>query len=101
MAVTKPRTRLVNFRVSKEEFIQLHKDTKKSGARSLSDHVRTRILGLKGIEDASSLRQLRKDMEQLHEKFDLMVEVLTNLADIKSLVTRTFQPEVVTDDLAH
>lgn len=44
MAIQKPRTRLINFRVSEEEYDQLRSASEKSGARSLSDFARSAIL---------------------------------------------------------
>jgi len=44
MAIQKPRTRLINFRVSEDEYDQLRSASEKSGARSLSDFARSAIL---------------------------------------------------------
>lgn len=44
MAIQKPRTRLINFRVSEDEYDQLRQASEKSGARSLSDFARSAIL---------------------------------------------------------
>lgn len=45
MAVTKPRNRLVNFRVSEDEYQTLQTLTENSGSRSMSDLARNRTLG--------------------------------------------------------
>lgn len=44
MAVTKPRNRLVNFRVSEEEFQNLREACLSGGARSISDFARSAVL---------------------------------------------------------
>ena len=44
MAVTKPRNRLVNFRLTEEEFQSLRTASAESGARSISDFARSAVL---------------------------------------------------------
>ncbi len=44
MPVYRPRTRLVNFRLSEEEFQQLKETCARSGARSVSDYARSSVL---------------------------------------------------------
>ena len=44
MAVTKPRNRLVNFRVSEDEFNSLREASESGGARSISDFARCAVL---------------------------------------------------------
>lgn len=44
MSVLKPRNRLVNFRLSEEEFESLKAACQASGARSLSDFARSAVL---------------------------------------------------------
>jgi hypothetical protein len=44
MSVLKPRNRLVNFRLSDEEFAAMNTACEKSGARSLSDFARGAVL---------------------------------------------------------
>ena len=44
MAVTKPRNRLVNFRVSEDEFQSLREASETGGARSISDFARCAVL---------------------------------------------------------
>ena len=44
MAVTKPRNRLVNFRLTEEEFQSLRTASSESGARSISDFARSAVL---------------------------------------------------------
>ena len=44
MSVLKPRNRLVNFRLTEEEYAALYLASGKSGARSLSDFARSAVL---------------------------------------------------------
>lgn len=44
MSVLKPRSRLVNFRLSEEEYAAMNAACEKSGARSLSDFARGAVL---------------------------------------------------------
>jgi len=42
--VFRPRTRLVNFRLSEDEYQELKSTCSKSGARSVSDYARSAVL---------------------------------------------------------
>lgn len=44
MPVYRPRTRLVNFRLSEEEYQSLRETCARSGARSVSDYARSAVL---------------------------------------------------------
>lgn len=44
MPVYRPRTRLVNFRLSEEEYLALKDTCARSGARSVSDYARAAVL---------------------------------------------------------
>lgn len=44
MPVYQPRTRLVNFRLSEEEYQVLRETCARSGARSVSDYARAAVL---------------------------------------------------------
>ena len=61
MAVTKPRTRLVNFRVSEDEFKSLREACETGGARSISDFARHAVLGApeKGTNESEEVLRLR------------------------------------------
>ena len=48
MAVIKPRNRLVNFRVSEDEFKSLREACETGGARSISDFARCAVLTTPG-----------------------------------------------------
>jgi hypothetical protein len=45
MAIQKPRTRLINIRLSEEEFADLQRASNESNARSVSDFCRKAITG--------------------------------------------------------
>ena len=44
LPVYRPRTRLVNFRLSEDEFLKLKDTCARSGARSVSDYARSAVL---------------------------------------------------------
>jgi hypothetical protein len=44
LPVFHPRTRLVNFRVSEDEFVRLKEGCLRAGARSVSDYARAAVL---------------------------------------------------------
>ena len=51
MSVPSPRNRLVNFRVSDEEYVTLRTACTQHGARSISDFARLAVLGWAGSTD--------------------------------------------------
>lgn len=53
MPVYHPRTRLVNFRLSEEEFELLQQTCSRSGARSISDFARAAVLSAPSIPPTS------------------------------------------------
>jgi hypothetical protein len=72
MAVFKPRTRLVSFRLSDDEYEHLRKASLSRGARSVSDYARAALcrlladgleLGSDGLE--AKVLQLDEQMQQL------------------------------------
>lgn len=79
MAIQKPRTRLVNIRLSEEEFASLQRATNESGARSISDFCRNAILKSSGTaspelhEVERRLGQLESTMTQLTEKLSAVL----------------------------
>ena len=52
MAISKPRNRVVLFRLTQEEFSEVQQACENGAARSVSDYARARILG---VGDAPSL----------------------------------------------
>jgi hypothetical protein len=62
MSVLKPRNRLVNFRLSEEEFSAMKSACEKSGARSLSDFARGAVLhAMTEAEGGASMTLVRLD----------------------------------------
>ncbi len=49
MPVYRPRTRLVNFRLSEDEYQMLKDTCARSGARSVSDYARSAVLSGNGV----------------------------------------------------
>lgn len=84
MSVLKPRNRLVNFRLSDEEFAAMNAACEKSGARSLSDFARGAVLyaveqadrGVRVTAEASTvpldgmIAQLERRIEQILRLLD-------------------------------
>jgi hypothetical protein len=52
MAISKPRNRVVLFRLTQEEFVKVQAACTRTGARSVSDYARARILGQPGMYPA-------------------------------------------------
>ena len=79
MAVNNPRTKLINFRLSEEEFIHLKAASAQFGARSLSDFARSAVLKLHaGDTDEDGLLHIR--LSDLDHKVS---EIETNMREIK------------------
>ena len=69
MAVTKPRNRLVNFRVSEEEFQNLRDACLSGGARSISDFARSAVLNtFSGTAEVEGLLKIR--LTTIDQKMD-------------------------------
>jgi len=79
MAIQKPRTRLVNIRLSEEEFASLQRATTESGARSISDFCRNAILKSSGGTGQQDLHEVERRLGQLES-------TMTQLADRLSAV---------------
>ena len=80
MAVLKPRTRLVNFRLSEEEFTSLKTACSVLGARSVSDFARSAVL--RSVESQISQEgQLHRRLSQLDDKVGELDVMLRRLAD--------------------
>jgi cell fate (sporulation/competence/biofilm development) regulator YlbF (YheA/YmcA/DUF963 family) len=62
MAISKPRNRVVLFRLTQEEFTEVQQACEQAAARSVSDYARARILG---VGDAPSLAQLEHKIADL------------------------------------
>lgn len=88
MAVTKPRNRLVNFRVSEDEFRSLREACETGGARSISDFARCAVLTVpNGKQDADDVLRLR--LALIEEK---MGEVDAKLLMIARMLRDTAPP---------
>lgn len=79
MTVLRPRSKLVYFRVSEDEYQQLSALCERLGARSLSDLVRTSLLQRwnmraadeEGLESlAARIERLTRLVEELRQKLD-------------------------------
>jgi hypothetical protein len=88
MAVTKPRTRLVNFRVSEDEFQSLRQACETGGARSISDFARCAVLTTPGAK-AENDEILRLRLALIEEK---MGEVDAKLLLIARMLGDTAPP---------
>lgn len=62
MAVSKPRNRLVIFRLTQEEYQQLEAVSAAGGARSLSEFARSKVLN--GASEPT-LTELQKKLDEL------------------------------------
>ena len=87
MSVLKPRSRLVYFRVSEDEFEQLNRVCRLGGARSLSDLLRSAtqraISGSNGDTEQPVAIRLQK-LDDLISELALRVEQLAALVDKES-----------------
>ncbi len=78
MAVTKPRNRLVNFRVSEEEFQNLREACLSGGARSISDFARSAVLStFGGANEQEGLLKIR--LSTIDQKMDELDSSLRTL----------------------
>jgi len=74
MAIQNPRTRLVNIRLSEEEFAALQKATNDSNARSISDFCRKAILN-------SSSGAGQPELHRVEHRLDQLETTMTGIAD--------------------
>jgi hypothetical protein len=66
MAVSKPRNRTIICRLTQDEYDRLH--TAATGARSLSDFARERLLGAVGLSAVDlRLTELKQRVERIEE----------------------------------
>lgn len=86
MAVTKPRNRLVNFRVSEDEFRSLREACESGGARSISDFARCAVLTThSGKAETDEVLRLRlvlieEKMSEVDAKLLLIARMLRDTA---------------------
>ena len=83
MSITNPRTKLVNFRLSEDEFQNLREASIQFGARSLSDFARSAVLRTHtGETDGDGLLHIR--LSDLDHKVSA---IETNMREIKEYLT--------------
>ncbi|MBM3726941.1 MAG: hypothetical protein FJW40_16150 [Acidobacteria bacterium] len=91
MSVTKPRNRLVNFRLSEEEFDQLRSACATNGARSISDFARSAVLGsistyrpatfiAESDEGTPSFGRLAESVTSLEARVDQLLALLSSVS---------------------
>ena len=91
MPVPRPRTRLVNFRVSDEEYATLRTACTRHGARSISDFARLAVLGWAGSTDLHAtamqwrLSALGHKMADLEGRVGNLLEALEERGQAGSL----------------
>ena len=84
MSVLKPRNRLVNFRLSEEEFERMKSACQKSGARSVSDFARGAVLramdeaemGVTISGEVAPLARLDQVVTTLEERVEQLLRLL-------------------------
>jgi uncharacterized protein (DUF1778 family) len=84
MAIQKPRTRLVNIRLSEEEFALLQRATAESGARSISDFCRNAILKSSGSSSTQDLHEVERRLGQLESTMTQLSDRLSALLPQKA-----------------
>jgi len=91
MSVINPRNRLVNFRMSENEFESLHMACLAMGARSISDFARSAVL-----EKMSQHRQSAadKDNQRVVELDGKVAELETRVGQLLSLLAAMETPVV-------
>ena len=77
MSVLKPRNRLVNFRLTEEEFDQLRQACGDQGARSLSDFARSAVMRqVEQPQAGQPLNHLGEVVDQLENRLQQMLNLL-------------------------
>jgi hypothetical protein len=78
MSVLKPRNRLVNFRLTMEEFEQLRTACERQGARSISDFARCAVLGQvdRPVESEAAIGRLDETVERLEQGVGALLQLL-------------------------
>ena len=81
MSILKPRNRLVNFRLTDEEFVYLREACAAQGARSISDFARSAVLRqadrsapASDSPSTQSLAELQSMMAQLEARVGQLVQ---------------------------
>ena len=78
MTVLKRRTRMVNFRLSEDEYRELKTICIANGARSISDFARTAVC--KSIDGNGTPEKFESTVRELHGKFEALDREVKRLA---------------------
>lgn len=83
MSVLRPRNRLVNFRLSEDEFEKLRDSCERFGARSISDFARSSVLARleEGPEQAASPKTKIATLDNKVMELETRVSQLLKLVD--------------------
>jgi hypothetical protein len=81
MSVLRPRNRLVNFRLSEDEFEKLRSACLESGARSISDFARSAVLtcmerGGPSSSSESRVNHLDRKVSDLEDRIDQLLNLI-------------------------
>ena len=93
MAISKPRNRVVLFRLTQEEYAQVQQACTDGAARSVSDFARARILGQPSAE-SPALTQMQAQLEELTRAVETLTRGLNPAprADAAGAGTSGFAP---------
>ena len=103
MSILKPRNRLVNFRLTEEEFGQLREACLAQGARSISDFARSAVLRQADYSEMAaprsahgviagdgpstqSLLELQSAMQQLEARVGQLVQQVDSVMPVRETV---------------
>lgn len=84
MAFHKPRTRLVNFRLTEEEYETLKNAAESRGARSISDFARAAILSSVATQDSNGNSAHASGIDRKLEDINTAVERLAGMLTMRS-----------------
>lgn len=89
MAVLKPRSRLVYFRVSEDEFLQISAMCRSAGARSLSALARTAMQRMLAASQEEPMAERLKTFDELTGK---LIEKLNRIDELLEAKGRPARP---------
>lgn len=75
MAITKPRNRIVIFRLTEDEYERLEAACSEGGARSLSDFARSKVLG-NSVGPQTSLVEIERRLNDLAGAVEDLARIL-------------------------
>ena len=76
VAVTKPRNKIVIFRLTQEEYRHVETASSAGGARSMSDFARSKVLAVNGGSEPS-LSEIEKKLDELAGAVQQLARSLT------------------------